>query len=467
MKPKYLLFILSLLVVLYSCAVQKDTASAPESTGSNVPVIVQPVSNIEVPVTAELKSYFVQAENSVPNKYSGNQQPCGGLRYNYNFTRSPFTITGANNVVNLKFTGGYGFTAEYCAKCAVIPGIGEQCILPVVSAQCGVGEPLRRMEISYRSVINIMPDYRVLSKTTLFPAPKPIDRCNVFLGNIDVTDRLITYLTDPLNDLGKQVDAKIAGFNVKPIIEQMWKNLATETKIGDMGYLYVNPQAVRVSGFSLNGTQLNFSVGVSAKPVVTPVSTPQPVASLPNLSAYAPAKGFYVYLDLLENYQHLTTIANQQVAGQKMDVAGKTFIVDSMRIYGIGTKIAMKINFSGSNVGAIYLVGTPTYDPAKHELSFPDLTFDLKSRAWMLRSANWMFNGKITDIIRQKSAYNFSKFIADSKTKIQSQITQGMASYIHPEVSIQATDIQAIYPTADKLIVRTLMNGQVKVKVVM
>jgi len=467
MKLKQLLPILALPMALYSCGVQKELVDAPESTASNVPAIIQPVSNIEVPVTAELKNYFVQAENSVPNKYSDNQQPCGGLRYSYTFTRSPFTITGANNVVNLKFIGAYGFTAAYCAKCAVLPSLGQQCIVPVLSAQCGVGEPLRRMEISYRSVINIMPDYHVQSKTTLFPAPKPIDRCNVLLGNIDVTDRLITYLTDPLNDLGKQVDAKIAGFNVKPMIEQMWKNLASETKIGDMGYLYVNPQSVRVSSFSLNGTQLNFSVGVSAKPIVTTVSTPQTATPLPNLSAYVPAKGFYIYLDMLENYQHLTTVANLQAVGQKMVVAGKTFVVDSVKVSGIGTKIAIKVNFSGSNTGTIYLVGTPTYDPAKHELSFPDLTFDLKTRAWMLRSANWMFNGKIADGIRQKCIYNFSQFIADSKAKIQTQMNQGMASYIHPEVTVQNMDIQAIYPTAEKLIVRTLMNGQVKVKVVM
>lgn len=464
MKPKHLLAIIALPFILYSCKSLQPLA--PTGSNANIPDIVQPVSNIEVPVTADLKSYFVQAENSVPNKYADNQQPCQGLRYNYTFTRTPFVITGANNIVNLKFTGGYGFTASYCPKCGTILG-STQCLTPVVSAQCGVGEPLRRMEISYQSTVSIMPDYRLRSKTLLYPAPKPLDRCNVFLGNIDVTDRLINYLNQPLTDLGKQVDTKIAAYNIRPMIELLWKNIATEFKIPDVGYLYVNPQSVRLSSFSLNGSLLNFSVGLSAKPVVTTSSVSQPVKPLPNLSTYVPAKGFNVYLDLVENYQHLTNMVNQQVVGQKIPVAGKEFIVDSTRIYGLGAKIAIKVFFSGSNNGVIYLVGTPTYDAVKHELSFPDLSFDLQTRAWMLKAAKWMFNGRITDAIRQKSIYNFSKFIAENKVRLQSQLSRNMGNNIHSDVTLQNMDIKAIYPTTEKLLIRTLLDGQVKVKIVM
>ena len=127
----------------------------------------------------------------------------------------------------------------------------------------------------------------------------------------------------------------------------------------------------------------------------------------------------------------------------------------------------MKINFSGSNTGTIYLVGTPTYDPVKHELSFPDLSFDLQTKAWMLKAAKWMFNGKITDVIRQKSVYNFTKFLADSKIRLQKELSRDYGNGIHSDVTVQDLDIQAIYPTSEKLVVRTLSNGQIKVKVVM
>jgi len=467
MKLKPIPFLVALLpILLYSCATVKPLA--PVATAVDIPKIVQPVSNIDVPVTVDLKSYFVQAENSVPTKYTDNQQPCEGLRYQYVFTRTPFTITGSNNVVNLSFVGSYGFTVSYCAKCATFPGSGPTPIVPVVSAQCGWGdEPPRRMQISYQSTINVTPDYHLKSKTILYPAPKPIDRCNVVMGAIDVTDRLIQYIKDPLNDLGKQVDARIAAYNVKPMVQRIWQNLATESKAGDYGYVSINPESVRLSNFSLNGSLLSFSVGLSARPVFTTVSNPQPVKPMPNLSVYKPSKGFNVYLDMVESYDHLTKMVNQQVKGMSAEVAGKQFVVNDTKISGLGKQIVMQVDFGGSTTGTIYLVGTPTYDAAKHELSFPDLSFDLQTKTWMLKAAKWMFNGKITDMIRQRAIYNFSKLIADNKTELQKQLSRDMGNGIHSDVTIQDLDIQAIYPTQDKLIIRTLLDGQIRVKVVM
>lgn len=468
MKLKLSLFaaLFAIAALVNSCSTYKPLAPTVVAD-VDIPKLIQPVSNIEVPITVDLKNYITQAENSVPNKFADSQQPCEGLRYSYTFTRSPFTISGKNNVVDLKFTGGYSIAASYCAKCITLQGKGAQCMVPTLSAQCGVGEAPRRMEIAYRSTINISPDYHLSSKTILFPAPKPIDRCNIIMGQIDVTDRLIQYITTPLNDLGKQVDARIAAYNVKPMIEQLWKNLASETKIGDVGFVSINPQAVRLSSFNMSGSMLNFSVGLSAKPVVTTVSTAAPLKPVPNLSAYTPANGFNIYLDLLENYEHLTDMVNQQVAGMKTEAAGKTFIVDHLKIYGAGKQIVIQVDFKGSNTGTIYLVGTPTYDAVRHELSFPDLTFDLQTKSWMLKTAKWMFNGKITDMIRQKATYNFGKFIADSKARIEKEMSKDMGNGIRSDVNIKDLDIEAIYPTTDKLVVRTLSKGQLKVKVVM
>ena len=324
------------------------------------------------------------------------------------------------------------------------------------------------MQISYQSTITVTPDFHLKSKTILYPAPKPLDRCNVVMGAIDVTDRLIQYITPPLNDLGKQVDARIAAYNIKPMVQQIWQNLATESKAGDMGYVYINPQSVQLSNFSLNGSQLSFSVGLSAKPVFTTVSNPQPVKPMPNLGNYAPSKGFNVYLDLVEGYDHLTKIINQQVVGQSSEVAGKQFTVTNTKVSRLtATRVVLQIDFGGSSTGTIYLVGAPTYNPTTHELTFPDLTFDLQTKAWMLKTAKWLFNGKITDMIRQRATYNFTKLIADNKIELQKELSRDMGNGVRSDVIIKDLDIHAIYPTPDKLIIRTLSDGQIKVRVVM
>lgn len=133
----------------------------------------------------------------------------------------------------------------------------------------------------------------------------------------------------------------------------------------------------------------------------------------------------------------------------------------------MGTKIAMMIDFGGTTSGTIYLVGTPTYNTSTHELSFPDLSFDLQTRAWMLKTAKWMFNGAITEAIRKKATYNFTKFIADSQKQIEKQLSRDYDNGIHSDVTISNLDIQTIFPTQEKLIVRTLSTGQLKVKIKM
>jgi hypothetical protein len=70
-------------------------------------------------------------------------------------------------------------------------------------------------------------------------------------------------------------------------------------------------------------------------------------------------------------------------------------------------------------------------------------------------------------MIRQKATYNFTQFMADSKIKLQKELSRDMGNGITSDVTIKDMDIQAIYPTGDKLIIRTLSNGQIKVNVVM
>ena len=78
-----------------------------------------------------------------------------------------------------------------------------------------------------------------------------------------------------------------------------------------------------------------------------------------------------------------------------------------------------------------------------------------------------MFNEKITNMLRQKATYNFTQFIADSKKQIEKEMRRDYGNNISSEVAIKDMDIQSIYPTSEKLIIRTFSTGQIKVKVVM
>ena len=99
------------------------------------------------------------------------------------------------------------------------------------------------------STINVMPDYHLRSRTILYPAPNPLDRCNVFMGNIDVTDRLIQFISGPLNDLGKQVDAKIAQTEEVPERLLLSAVHAGGERFGIVGDLDARRRVIRKQGF--------------------------------------------------------------------------------------------------------------------------------------------------------------------------------------------------------------------------
>lgn len=446
------------MTAFYSCRTIKP--EAPSLPDIDIPTVQQPKSEIDIPITAELKNYFRQAETSVPNEYSDSQEPCQGLRYKYMFRRSPFNISGSGNRINLSFQGEYWIDLTYCAKCAF-----NKCVVPKIGASCGVGEPLRKIDVGYSSTFRVLNNYRLSSSTSLVTL-NPINRCAVTILNIDVTDRLIDFVRGPLNNLGAKVDEKVAGVDFKPQIQNLWNKVSTEIKLGDFGYLSVNPEALRLSALNLNGSVLNISVGMSAKPVITTESNQQPIAQLPDLSDYTPGNGFNIYLDLLASYDTLTKYVNKEVAGQTINIGRRKFTTTNARVYGIGNqKIVIAVDFKGSRKGTIYLTGTPNYNSISHELTFPDLAFDIKTRDLLLRIAKWLLNEKITTTLREKAKYDFTNILNDSKQKLQNEMNRNLGDNIVLSGQVNDLNIQDIYPAKSRLLLRTFANGKLKISI--
>lgn len=455
---------LCLSMFIFSCRTIRPTT--PALPDHPIPGVIQPVSNIDIPVKADLKSYIKQAETSVPNQFSGSNQPCEGLRYAFYLNRSPFEITGHANSVNLNFIAGYGIDITYCAKCANIPFLGLQCVVPKVSASCGVnGEPARRIDIHYQSNLSVLPSYRLNSSTLLTPAPSPIDACNVTIANLNVADLLVSYATPPLNNLGVKVDEKVGSVDFRPQAVIFWNEISKEIKLGDLGFLMIHPLSVRASAFDFTGGSiLNFSFGLSAKPVISSQSNPPSLFLLPELTSYQPASGFNINLDMFANYDSLSKKINEQVAGQVIKIGHKRFVIVNAKLSGIGNQqIVLAVEFKGCRKGTVYLTGTPTYNSITKELTLPDLAFDIQTRDLLLKIAKWIFNKKIETVLESKAKYDLSNLLLNTKNKLQTQLNRNLENNIKIEGEVKSLDIQGIYPTKENLLIRSQSNGSLKV----
>lgn len=445
-------------VLFYSCAsIKPEAPTAVNETLTTPPAIV---SNLNIPVEVDLNPYFLMAEKSVPSQYEGSENPCEGLRYYYQFLRSPFNISGNKDNINLSFEGKYKIKGSYCAKC-----FKENCLLNTPTFSCGFDESLRRIEIAYSSKIKLLPDYRLSTATTLVKADA-VDPCKIGFVNIDITEKLLKEVKTQLNVLGKSVDSQVQAYNLKPYVIAFWNKLFEVQKVDEYGYLSLNPTAVSVSNLNMVGSKLNLTLGLACKPVFSVGYTPSKPVDLPNLSNNGQQKGFNVYADLIANYNDLNVLLNNKLSGKEFDIKGKKVIVNNLQLSGIGkSKIALKLDFSGSKKGLVYLVGTPVFDSVKNTISIPDLSFELKSRNVLLKMANWLLNDKLTEKIKTAAVFDMNSIFTQTKISLQNQLNRKLTDNITLYGKVDSMSLKCIITSSEALFLRVLSIGEMGVKV--
>ena len=446
-------------VINFACrAIRPD---APSTSNIPIPLPQQPISQIDIPIQVDLNPFIKQADQSVPQQYSGGDNPCEGVRYSYLFQRSPLNVSGSGQSIDLNFIGSYRISGEYCAKCAF-----GSCVVPKPSFSCGVGEPMRQVTIGYNSAVKIQPNYAVSTNTQLTTL-NANNRCRILVVNIDVTDRLLSVIRSPLQNLGAKVDQATSQINLKPNAQKVWDKLFQELKVGDFGYLNLNPSALRLSSLNMIDETLNFSIGLNCSPVLSSSSNQSTPTPLPNLSNIQPADGFDIFLDLKTSYDSLTNFLNKELRGKAIPIRkGKKFIITNSRIYGIGnSKLVVEISFKGTRKGTLYFIGTPSYNNVRNNLIVTDLTFDIKTRDVLLHIAKWILNNKITKLLRQQAQYNLTNILNDGKMKFQNELNRNIDNNIELDGTVNYLNVQSIYPSVENLLLRTLSTGKVSVKI--
>lgn len=448
------------LVILTACAEIKPVAPAVEVAKPGPEK--QLVSIIDIPIQVELKPYFKEADASVPNRFEGKEEHCEGTSFSYVFERKPIEFKGKGNELQFDIDGKYALKMNYCPACTDVFTSAGHCVTPRIYASCGVGEPMRRIEISFASTFELKPDFSLKSVTTLKDV-KPVDKCEVTVFSFDATNQLMKEVRKSLKDMGAEIDKKVSETDIKKEVEKAWKTMSQPFKIDQYGYLYLQPDKISVSNFQLNGSLLSFSIAMEAFPKVQLAKEQVKAKTLPALSPYMKRDGFNINLDLIGNYDSLSRLLSSELRGKEIMLKKNKIIIDSAKIFGAANQqLSFAISFSGKRSGTIYLLGTPTFDPAKQEISFPDLTFDLDTKNALLKSAKWLFSDKITQTIRKYSIYNLSDLLKDASQKLEKELNRKIDDKTALGGKMGAIHVEGIYPLANELLIRTSLQGNIK-----
>jgi hypothetical protein len=455
--------------LLASCS-HKINPDKPSLANTEFKLDTLPASEINIPVTINLKPIYALAEKQVDTLFTSPNYPEGwvqedcGTRYKYTFRRGKLQMKAAGSSLNLGFTGYYrivGSTRVCVAGAAVSPWTAP--------CRCGFDEPERRVNVSFTNSISLLPDYKVKLQVKR-NEPQPLDKCEVCFWGQDITKDVLNGLKEELDTAKTAMERSYGTIDLKPQFQQVWNQLNKTYNIYEMGWLMINPQRMRINTLYAKDDSLFVNLGLSARPVVSSEKPKEYMTLLPPLGPASRQQGFSIFVDAMLNYDSLSNILNRHVAHQSYDFnkgpVKKKFIIDECHLYGTGNeKLIIKVKFSGTDNGIFYLTGKPVYDKQSHVLEIKNIDFDIKSKDALLKTSEWLFNRRIINEIGKNTRFDLNAYIDSAKTTITQQLNHEWVKGIRSAGKINDIQLIGIYPLNQSLVIRSNCSGDLAVLV--
>jgi hypothetical protein len=433
---------------------------APTTANQIVPVKPMPsvASTINIPIRIELKPFIKLADQSFDKEFKGADNPCSGLRYQYKLKREPIQLSGKGKTVFLGLDVAYGFSGEYCAGC-----VFDNCINPPIPFSCGWGEEtLRRAKIKLKSDVELTSNYRIKSSTS-FTEFTPIDPCRVTFAQININDVLMGQIRPELGNLAKMIDTEIGKQDLKPYVLPVWKALQEDIQIPSTGYLRFQPQSLSVSEINMNGSMLNFNVGLTAIPTIQSTPWNKPSSGLPTLSPYKKGSGFEVYTDLKMNYDSLSKQLFDIMKTESYALGKEKINITSLRLFPAGEKLGVAVGFAGTKKGMFYLLGNPAFDNSKASLALKNVEYDIATKNVLIKTAKWMMDETIRKKLEEQMVFDLSDLMNLTKKSIAESLNQTMDGGIKIKGMLKSLEISGWSLQQDALWVRAKTLGDIQV----
>lgn len=460
LRNKVFYFLLS--TFLLSCKTVK--IDAPEEIIKDIPPVERKMSNLSLPVEIDLTPYFKDIERSIDKTIKGKEENCSGVSYSYKFERNPIIFNGKGAALTYEVTGKYALNLNYCPECTYLFDGKGSCVVPRIYASCGVGEPMRRVKVAYATQVDVAKDYRLKAFTQL-SLFETLDPCEITVFKYDATAKLKKEVTTVLKDLEKEIDKSIGEVDIRSQIEEVWSQLNTPQELGNYGFLHIQPRMISVSSVKFDKKKALIDMNLGFEPLVSTSRKELSITPLPALSEHKKGNGFEIFLDVEAQYDSLSNILTRELSGRTIELKKNLIRIDEAGIASAANnRLNIWVKFSGKKKGVLYLVGTPTFNLEEQIISMPDLEFDIKTKNALLKSAEWLFSGKITDLIRKEAVFDLKPELE----KARKSITEGMNGPIAEGVvlngKVERLNIESIFPSADQLIIRIGAIGKASIK---
>lgn len=345
-------------------------------------------------------------------------------------------------------------------------------ILPEVSGSCGTGDaPRRRLRVVIEAPMALSDAWSLSTRSRVVAVEPPTDedrdRCEVTFLGIDLTDRVVEGARAFLEDQQRTVDSIAAAVDLRPSFQEWWNTLQAPVELTDSVWLVLAPESVRRGALRGSADSLWVDLALQAHPRV--VVGPRPAsgdAPLPALEAGEVLPGLEMLVEGRVDYGTASRLILDEIAGTRLEHEGRTVVVDSLRVFGIGGgRVAVDMRVSGDLSARLFFTGTPALDPATQVISVPDLDFDVATENVVLAAASWIQQHGLRQLLRERARWPATPATEWLTTWLDRGLNRRISDDLRVEGTVLDVSPREVHALRDRLVVRIAARAEARVHV--
>ena len=453
---KALSFLVLTLFILTSCSSIKP--AAPDLPVSQLNETTLPESRIDIPISINLQNILNYYSAKIPLQISGEGK-LGPGKYTWQVNRQPFQLNFLGDTMHVSDDARFNINAFLKN--------------PFNGQLKNVGSCNATLDIGLSTNFSISANYGLFKNTHL--TQFDLNACNLNIAGLNITPAIKPQAKEMLGKILDTLGRKIDNYNYKQLLQPVWSSLNKPVKIGDIGYININPSAIRAGQLKTSGNTLSLVAGITAKPVFSLADPAKNTSStLPDLLTNdAGGNGFNLHIDIHLDYQPLNQLLNTAIANKEIAVGAKGhLLIKSAEIYGTGNEhLLIKVNFTGRQDGVpyhglLYFTCLPVYQPETGDLYVENIDFDANTITRLKEGPTvWLLDAGIKKYLHDQLHFNISGQINSLKTKLNQALNQPVNNRLVLNGRIDTIKADGLLPLKDYMLLRVSTVGNLSVSV--
>jgi hypothetical protein len=128
-------------------------------------------------------------------------------------------------------------------------------------------------------------------------------------------------------------------------------------------------------------------------------------------------------------------------------------------------RLKIKVDFTGSHKGIVNFVGNPVYDSAQKTLEVHNLHYDLQTRDFLLKTAQWLYSKRITDELAKYTSFDLSHYYDTASKTLNTWLNKEWRKGMQSVGSVTELKLTDVFVKPQHLVIRSNCTGNLTLKI--